>query len=191
MIEWINRIFCGDWIEVAKQLPDQCVHCIVTSPPYWGQRNYGVEGQLGLEKTFEEHIDKLVVGFRQMRRILRDDGVMFLNYGDKYATMKGKCYNPGGGTESYHNNQKQAKAFPLNRGRATCGCEAGDPVPCVVFDPFIGAGTVAAVAAKLGRNYSGSELSEKYLEQQAQPRIRAAETGLTPGEHDFQKALFS
>lgn len=79
----INQIQNGDWIEVASTMPDQCVHCIVTSPPYWGQRNYGVDGQLGLEETFEEHIEKLVAGFREIRRILRDDGILWVNYGCK------------------------------------------------------------------------------------------------------------
>lgn len=87
-----NTIICGDWIKVAKGLPAGCVHTIITSPPYWGQRNYGVDGQLGLEQTLEEHIEKLVMGFRELRRILRDDGILWLNYGDKY--VGGGC---GGG----------------------------------------------------------------------------------------------
>lgn len=81
----LNKILCGDWIEIAKTLPDGCVHCVITSPPYWSQRDYGVVGQLGLEKTFSEHIEKLVDGFRELRRILRDDGILWLNYGDKYG----------------------------------------------------------------------------------------------------------
>jgi hypothetical protein len=81
----VNEIICGDWIDAADSLPDSCVHCIATSPPYWGQRNYGVAGQLGLEKTPEEHIEKLVFGFRRLRRILRPDGVLWVNYGDKYS----------------------------------------------------------------------------------------------------------
>ena len=87
-----NQIICGDYLEVMRDLPDGCVHCIITSPPYWGQRDYGTDGQIGLEKTFEEHIDKLVEGFREMRRILRDDGVLWVNYGDKYNTQSGNYY---------------------------------------------------------------------------------------------------
>ena len=85
----VNKIICGDWIEVAETLPSGLVHCIITSPPYWGQRNYGVEGQLGLEKTPEEHIEKLVVGFHELRRVLRDDGCVFVNYGAKMADKQG------------------------------------------------------------------------------------------------------
>ena len=84
-MELENKIICGDWIEVLKGLPDNVFHCCVTSPPYWGQRDYGCEGQLGLEKTPEEHIEKLVVGFREVRRVLRDDGVLWLNYGSKHS----------------------------------------------------------------------------------------------------------
>lgn len=93
----VNTIICGDWIDVAKGLPAGCVHTIITSPPYWGQRNYGVDGQLGLEKTPEEHIEKLVMGFRELRRILRDDGILWLNYGDKYANS-----GSGSGQDNSH-----------------------------------------------------------------------------------------
>ena len=81
-----NTIICGDWFEVLRTIRDDTFHCVVTSPPYWGQRDYGCEGQFGLEKTPEEHIEKLVKGFRQVRRVLRPDGVLWLNYGDKYST---------------------------------------------------------------------------------------------------------
>ena len=86
----VNKIYVGDWVKVAETLPSGIAHLIITSPPYWGQRNYGVDGQLGLEKTPEEHIEKLVLGFRELRRVLRDDGVLFLNYGDKYASCKSR-----------------------------------------------------------------------------------------------------
>lgn len=96
----LNQIICGDWVEIAETLPGKSLHCIITSPPYWGQRNYGVEGQLGLEKTPEEHIEKLVAGFGVLREKLRDDGVMFVNYGDKYA---------GGGNNRGNNSPLSAK----------------------------------------------------------------------------------
>lgn len=94
-MEYINKIICGDWITELKKLPDGIFHCCVTSPPYWGQRDYGCDGQLGLEKTPEEHIEKLVEGFREVRRVLRDDGVLWLNYGDKYATSPTGNFNGG------------------------------------------------------------------------------------------------
>lgn len=80
------RIINADVMDGLAQLPDESAHCVVTSPPYWGLRDYGVPGQLGLEPTLGEHIDKMVEVFREVRRVLRKDGVLFLNYGDCYAT---------------------------------------------------------------------------------------------------------
>lgn len=79
------QLLLGDSLTILKTLPDQCVQTCVTSPPYWGGlRDYGVDGQLGLEETPEEHIEKLVLVFREVRRVLRDDGTLWLNYGDCY-----------------------------------------------------------------------------------------------------------
>lgn len=93
-INYINKLLIGDWIEVLKTLPDNTYHCCITSPPYWMQRNYGVKNQLGMEKTPELHIEKLVTGFREVKRVLRDDGVFWLNYGDKYSGAGGESKFP-------------------------------------------------------------------------------------------------
>ena len=76
------RIITGDCREVLKTLPDESVHCVVTSPPYWGLRDYGVAGMIGLEQSVDEHIATLVAVFSEVRRVLRSDGVMWVNYGD-------------------------------------------------------------------------------------------------------------
>lgn len=81
----MNRILCGDAREQLKQLPDGSAQCVVTSPPYFGLRDYKCDGQIGLEPTPEEYVEKLVGVFREVRRVLRDDGVCFLNLGDSYA----------------------------------------------------------------------------------------------------------
>ena len=65
------------------------MRCCVTSPPYWGLRDYGVDGQLGLERTPEEYVEKLVEVFREVRRVLTDDGTLWLNLGDSYAGSRG------------------------------------------------------------------------------------------------------
>jgi DNA modification methylase len=83
-------ILNGDWIENLKTLPDCAVQCCVTSPPYWGLRDYGVAGQLGLEKTHEEYVEKMVIGFREVKRVLKDDGTLWLNLGDSYWGGKGE-----------------------------------------------------------------------------------------------------
>lgn len=81
-----NVILQGDVIETLRTLPDGFVHTCVTSPPYWGLRDYGVPGQIGLEPTPDEYIEKMVEVFREVRRVLRDDGTLWLNLGDSYAS---------------------------------------------------------------------------------------------------------
>ena len=78
-------ILIGDVLEKLKELSDESVQCVVTSPPYFGLRNYGADGQIGLERTPEEYVEKLVNVFREIRRVLRNDGSMFLNLGDSFA----------------------------------------------------------------------------------------------------------
>lgn len=80
------RILQGDCREVLATLPDASVHCCVTSPPYWGLRDYGVDGQLGMETDYRDHIAVMVEVFREVRRVLRPDGTLWLNYGDCYAS---------------------------------------------------------------------------------------------------------
>jgi len=98
MITW--DIYEGNCIDVMNGMEAGAVHCCVTSPPYWGLRDYGSDGQIGLEETPEEYVDKMVEVFRAVRRVLRDDGTLWLNLGDSYATSGGavgRC--PGGGEQ--------------------------------------------------------------------------------------------
>ncbi len=83
------RILQGDCRAVLRTLPKRSVQTVVTSPPYWGLRDYGVDGQLGLELTPKEYVTNLVKVFRAVRRVLRDDGTVWLNLGDSYATTGG------------------------------------------------------------------------------------------------------
>jgi DNA modification methylase len=84
------RILNGDALTQLKTLPDESVQCCVTSPPYWGLRNYGVDGQLGLEDTPGNYVGRLVEILREVRRTLRKDGTLWLNLGDSYcAAPKG------------------------------------------------------------------------------------------------------
>ena len=78
-------IYNGDCRAVLRQLPDCSVNCCVTSPPYWGLRDYGHDGQIGLETTPDEYVAEMVAVFREVRRVLRDDGTLWLNLGDSYA----------------------------------------------------------------------------------------------------------
>jgi DNA modification methylase len=79
------RILTGDVLDILRTLPDESVHCCVTSPPYWGLRDYGVAGQIGLEATPEAYVERMVEVFREVRRALRQDGTLWLNLGDSYA----------------------------------------------------------------------------------------------------------
>jgi DNA modification methylase len=88
-------IMQGDALELQGQLPSESVNCIVTSPPYWGLRDYGVEGQLGLEETPELYVEKLVEVFHRLRRVLRASGTLWLNLGDSYASGDRATYRSG------------------------------------------------------------------------------------------------
>lgn len=90
-------LYIGDALDVLRELPDESVHCVVTSPPYWGLRDYGVDGQLGLEPSPDEYVARMVAVFREVRRVLRADGTCWLNLGDSYAGSWGaqSRENPG------------------------------------------------------------------------------------------------
>ena len=88
----LNTIHTGDALEILKTMPDESVHCCVTSPPYWGLRDYGVDGQIGLEKDPGEYLSILVDVFREIRRVMRNDGTAWVNMGDSYAGYWGDKY---------------------------------------------------------------------------------------------------
>jgi DNA modification methylase len=102
------RILTGDCRKVLRSLPDESVHCVVTSPPYFGLRDYGVAGQIGLEPSPEAFTDELVAVFSEVRRVLRNDGTLWLNLGDSYAN-DGKWGGETGGKQAYldENNRKR------------------------------------------------------------------------------------
>jgi DNA modification methylase len=104
-------VYIGDCLESLRAMPDKSVHCCVTSPPYWGLRDYRADGQLGLESTPEEYVAKMVEVFREVRRVLRDDGTLWLNLGDSYSgsSMTGgnSGFNSSGGEEGF----KQSRQF--------------------------------------------------------------------------------
>ena len=85
----INEIRNIDCLQGLRELPDCSVNCCVTSPPYYGLRDYGVDGQIGLEETPEAYVEKMVAVFREVRRVLNDDGTLWLNLGDSYAGSGG------------------------------------------------------------------------------------------------------
>jgi len=102
-----TKILVGDCRDVLRTLPDQSVHCVVTSPPYFGLRDYGEAGQIGLEEDPAIYVATMVEVFREARRVLRDDGTLFLNLGDSYfgaGYLNNK--NTGGATRAQGGKQK-------------------------------------------------------------------------------------
>jgi len=98
-----NVILEGDCIQSLKSLPEGIVNTCVTSPPYYGLRDYGEQGQVGLEQTPEEYVQKLVEVFREVKRVLRDDGTLWLNLGDSYS---GSGKGPAGNLGKTHNERE-------------------------------------------------------------------------------------
>jgi len=92
--DYTNQIHTGDATETLSELPDSSVHMMMTSPPYFGLRDYGVDGQIGLEESLDEYIAELVDVFREVRRVLWPDGSAWLNLGDSYAGDKNKMLVP-------------------------------------------------------------------------------------------------
>lgn len=81
-----SNIFIGDCRDTLKQIDDEQFQCCVTSPPYWGLRDYGVDGQIGAEMEINDYINNLVILFREVKRTLKKDGVLWLNIGDSYTS---------------------------------------------------------------------------------------------------------
>ena len=107
----VNRVYSMDCLKGLKQLHDNSINCCVTSPPYWGLRDYGVEGQLGLESTPEEYASKMVEVFREIKRVLRKDGTLWLNLGDSYA---------GSGKGAWDNKEVQKEIYVPDKDSPQC-----------------------------------------------------------------------
>ena len=111
-----QRMIPGDCIAGLRTLPDASVHCCVTSPPYWGLRDYGHEGQIGLESTPEAYVARMVDVFREVRRVLREDGTCWVNLGDSFASGEvgrvdaGKTSHPSCGANEKWGTQPSRKA---------------------------------------------------------------------------------
>ena len=141
----MDRLFIGDALEALKQIPSETVDTCVTSPPYYGLRDYGADGQIGLEKTPDEYIDRLVDVFHEVKRTLKKDGTLWIVISDSYA---------GSGKGAHF------ATFPpeLIEPCILAGSRAGG----TVLDPFLGSGTTAEVAHRLGRECIGIELNPDY-----------------------------
>ena len=107
-------VLVGDCLALLRTLPDQSVHTCVTSPPYFGLRDYGVDGQIGLEDTPDAFVSRLVEVFREVRRVLRDDATLWLNLGDSYGRNPAKGQHKPG-----QSGGKHAAVYNRGKGRAS------------------------------------------------------------------------
>ncbi len=125
----LNKIYNMDCLEGLKQLDNESVHCCVTSPPYWGLRDYGVPGQIGLESTLEGYVVKMVEVFREVKRVLRDDGTLFLNLGDSYfGSGKGRNADGTHSAGAKQSTNTGSIAGKLNKLKACEGLKPKDLV---------------------------------------------------------------
>lgn len=101
-MNFIDQIAVSDCLKFLRELPNECVNCCVTSPPYYGLRDYGIEGQIGLEVTPDEYVSRLLEVFREVRRVLKSSGTLWVNIGDSYAgSSKGAWKNKDAQKEVY------------------------------------------------------------------------------------------
>jgi len=110
----VNRTIHGDALKILKRLPDESIDMIITSPPYWSLRDYEVQGQIGIEKTYREYIDRLCTIFDEARRVLKQEGTCWVNMGDTYGTTSGSGIRTGmqasnRGTQRNHSWQEKGK----------------------------------------------------------------------------------
>ena len=139
------RIMIGDALSQLAELPDESVHFVMTSPPYWGLRAYkGDPGMIGMEPTFDAHLENLVAVFREVRRVLRSDGTLWLNYSGCYAGGNNKMKWAASGTpvrgserrdavpNQSHRNARVRSNDKTNTG--LLGCPALDCVCCGLCD---------------------------------------------------------
>jgi DNA modification methylase len=110
MIE-LNKIYEGDCLTFLKQMPDNFIDCCVTSPPYYGLRDYGVDGQIGLDETPEQYVQKLVEVFREVRRVLKPEGTLWLNLGDSYASSTKGSGGPSSKQDSNAGSRYNPRKF--------------------------------------------------------------------------------
>jgi len=110
----IDVIIQGDALTKLKELPGESVDCCITSPPYFGLRDYGVDGQIGLEESPEAYVSKLVEVFREVRRVLKKEGTLFLNLGDSYCGAGYSNHKITGGASRANGRSKHDRSYALN-----------------------------------------------------------------------------
>lgn len=119
-----HTLINADVLEGLQKLQDKSIHTVVTSPPYWAVRDYGIDGQLGLESNVDKYLQKMVEVFREVRRVLRDDGTLWLNIGDKYVTNSVGRSDIGGMIHSGKNPKSLKRSYRRDKA-AVCPDQTG------------------------------------------------------------------
>jgi DNA modification methylase len=125
----INKVICGDALKELKKLPDESIDCCITSPPYFNLRDYQVEGQIGLEETYQEYIAKLIAVFNEVKRVFKKKGTCFVNLGDSYSSIGKLC-----GDFTREDNNKKWEKHDSNRGRSRIQ-KGSYPEKCLIMIP--------------------------------------------------------
>jgi len=116
----VNKIYTGNSIEVLKTLPEKSIDCCITSPPYWGLRDYGHNEQLGNEKHFNDFVQNLANIFDEVKRVLKDTGTCFVNLGDTYGTQSGSMGTGLIEPKYGHNKTRDFKQPNVNMHKSLC-----------------------------------------------------------------------
>ena len=147
----VNKIYNEDCLTGLKKLPDNCIDCCVTSPPYFGLRDYGCDGQIGLEKSPVEYIDRLTEVFAEVFRVLKPEGTLWLNLGDSYA-------GSGKGAANYPEN---ALKYKQGSNRGSVGNRTGYKYVTVCKDKDLMLIPFEVAKALRGPFYMGKIRDEK------------------------------
>jgi DNA modification methylase len=177
------RLLTGDVRERLTELPDASVQCCVTSPPYWGLRDYGTEGQIGLEATPDAYAQTMVEVFREVKRVLKDDGTLWLNLGSSMASDPKKG---GSGTFNGRNGRGESYGRPAiqslrpsrvpaydNDGRALEDSQVPDSVDCDLCDGCRAARETRTESSVRRRGTSGHDVSTTICEGERLDSVRA------------------
>lgn len=138
------RILIGDVREKLAELPADSVDCVVTSPPYWGLRDYGVDGQIGLEASLGEHLDVMVDVFEAVRRVMKPEATLWLNYGDCYAAKPNG--RSAAATKAAGNDDRTFRDKPMDTTGPIYGAKSGRPFEAANGSNRRGGGNASAGA---------------------------------------------
>jgi DNA modification methylase len=152
------RIEIGDCRDVLRTMPAASIHTVVTSPPYFGLRDYGTDGQIGLEPTPDEFVAALVGVFREVRRVLRDDGTVWLNLGDSYASAPPGTKRPGASESSGLHGAQTSERYRLTLDAGTGTKRDTSRIPGVKPKDLLGIPWMVAFALRADGWYLRSDI---------------------------------